>query len=206
MNQPTQIPSGYRQNAVGHLVPEASIEEIDLLRDALVQDLIATALQMQTELHEFKRGAMADIESFVQLAGEKYGAKVGGVRGNVCLTSFDGRYRVLIQTSDRVAFDERIHIAKGLVDDCIQRWTADSSAQIKALIEHAFQVDKTGKINTGRVLSLTKLKIEDPDWQEAMKALKDSLQVLSSTAYIRFYIRRAEGELYDQVPLDLASA
>lgn len=33
------IPTGYRKNAQGHLVPEAAIRDIDLERDELVREL-----------------------------------------------------------------------------------------------------------------------------------------------------------------------
>lgn len=199
------IPEGYKENALGHLVPIGSIEAIDLLRDELVQDLAERAAQLHKWMLEFKRAAMDDVREFVSLSAEKYDVQVGGLKGNLILNSFDGRVRVAIQVQERIAFDERIKIAKELVDHCIQKWMSGSTdINIRALVEHAFQVDKTGRINIGRVIGLTKLKIDDEDWKKAMEAIRDSLQVLGSTSYIRFYRRREDGE-YTQIPLDLSA-
>ena len=75
---------------------------------------------------------------------------------------------------------------------------------IKALVTHAFQTDKEGKINTGRVLGLRQLKITDSDWLTAMQAITDSIKVASTKPYIRFYERNAQGG-YDPINLDLAA-
>ena len=47
--------------------------------------------------------------------------------------------------------------------------------------------DKTGKINTKRVLSLRRLDIKDERWLRAMDAIGDSIQVAGSKSYIRIY-------------------
>jgi len=76
------------------------------------------------------------------------------------------------------------------------------------LVEHAFQTDKQGNINTARIFSLMRLKIDDADWENAIDALKDSVQIASSSEYLRLY-ERVEQEntakpQYKQIALDLA--
>jgi hypothetical protein len=65
-------------------------------------------------------------------------------------------------------------------------------------------VDKAGKINTARVLGLRRLEIQDPDWQKAMQAITESIQISGSKQYLRFYERNDRGE-YVQIPLDVAA-
>jgi hypothetical protein len=100
-------------------------------------------------------------------------------------------------------FDERLHVAKQLIDACIHRWTQNSDANVKALVEHAFQTDKKGNINTGRVLGLLQLKIEDDEWEQAMRAIKDSICVVNSKSYLRFYRRMGSENKYEQIALDM---
>lgn len=199
------IPQGYRQNTQGHLVPEEAIAEIDLDRDALVNEIFNAAEQLQANLKKFKDSAMGDVEAFIELAAEKYDARVGGAKGNVSLLSFDGSKKIQIAIGDNLHFDERLAVAKSLVDECIHEWTEGSSMEIKALVEHAFQTDKEGKINTGRILELTRLAIDHPKWKKAMEAIRDSIQVVSSKSYIRLYTRRSPSSKFLQVPLDIAS-
>ena len=201
---PPTIPCGYKSNSQGHLVPIDKIDSLDLLRDDLVVRIVNRAATVQGTLRNFKDGALSDIEAFMSLAAEQYGTVYGGRKGNLQLSSFDGRYRLCIDVQDTLIFDERLQIAKGLIDKCIHAWTADSSSNVRALIEHAFQTDKQGNINTGRVLGLLTLKIDDADWQSAMAAIKDSIKVVSSKSYLRLYERTGNEGKYEQISLDVA--
>ena len=73
------------------------------------------------------------------------------------------------------------------------------------LITDAFQVDKEGLINTGRVLGLLRLEIDDPDWKMAMKAIADSRQVADTKPYIRFYNRSDTSGDWKPISLDMAA-
>jgi len=203
---PKQQPLGYRRNASGHLVPEELVKDIDMARDELVKEIIGAAENMQSQLASMKKRAMEDVFSFTELSAEKYGIKLGGQKGNISLMSYDGKYKVTITVAKRLMFDERLVAAKALIDQCIHRWAEGAVNEIKALVEHAFQTDKEGKISTSRVMGLAQLKIEDPDWQQSMQALRDSMQVTGTTTYIRFYKRVGITERYEQITLDRASA
>ena len=196
---------GYLTDSQGRLVPVESVKEIDRLRDQVVQELVDKGLAVQAKLSEFKRIAMEEVKAFVELSLEKYGVKYGGKKGNILLTSFDGRYQVQLSMHDYLSFDERLQAAKVLVDECLMDWTKDSGPEIRTIISDAFSVDKTGRINTKRVLSLRKLEINDPKWKQAMDAISESVQVMCSQEYIRLYAKTITGE-YQLVSLDLASA
>jgi Protein of unknown function (DUF3164) len=202
----TERPSGDGLfDAKGRWVPRALIKEVDLVRDELVRELVDRASKASLLLAEFKRQTMADIAAFVDLSAEKYGVSLGGTKGNVTLTSYDGRYRIVRAIADRLIFDERLQVAKELIDACITEWTTGSRDEIRALVEHAFQADKAGKISTERILGLRRLEINSDPWREAMRAISDSVQVASSVAYVRFYERDGEGESYRSISLDLAT-
>lgn len=200
------IPEGYKQNAAGHLVPVDAISELDKTRDELVMELVAKAKGVNSTLTKAKTEMMADIGAFVELSAEKYGAKVGGNKGNVTLLSFDGRFKVVRSVQDTMVFDERINTAKAKVDECIHNWSQGSRVEIKALIEHAFQVDKQGNISTARVFGLLRLDINDVNWLEAMKALRDSIQVVASKSYVRVYERETSDADYKPIPMDISAA
>lgn len=200
-----EAPIGFRANAKGHWVPEAEIKDIDKLRDDTVQAIVRHARGVQDQLRAFKTQTFADIETFMTLSAEQYGVTWGGEKGNVSLLSFDGKYKVQLAVADQLAFDERLHIAKQLIDECIHAWTNGASSNVQALIEHAFQTDKQGKINTSRVLSLLSLKMDgDEHWAKAMEALRDSIKTVSSCKYIRLYERVGTTNQYDQISLDIA--
>ncbi|MDG4811682.1 DUF3164 family protein [Hydrogenovibrio sp. 3SP14C1] len=205
MTQQNSIPEGYMKDTSGRLVPTNLVSDIDKQRDELVQEIIGHAQEVNKAIGNFKSKTFGDIEAFIDLSAEKYNVKMGGQKGNVTLMSYDGRYKVQRAISENLVFDERLQVAKELIDECIHKWTQGTNDNIRALVEHAFQTDKEGKINTARIFSLLKLEIKDAGWQNAMEAIKDSIQVAGSKSYIRIYERIGASENYKAIPLDIAA-
>lgn len=195
----------YMEDSRGRLVPKSLVPEIDRLRSELVGELLAKAALLQTAMRDFKTGAMADVGAFVDLSAEKYDVKMGGQKGNISLVSFDGRRKIQVAISEHLVFDERLQAAKKLIDECLTSWTEDSRAEIKTLVMDAFQVDQEGRLNTGRILGLRRLNIEDEKWQRAMCAIADSVQVVGSRSYLRIYLRAQPDEKWSPIALDIAA-
>jgi hypothetical protein len=198
------IPEGYRENYRGDLVLETSIKEIDLVRDRLTIELVEKAKQMRNLLLQLKAEMHDDIAAFVALSAEQYGVALGGKKGSVTLTSFDGRYKVLRAMHDEIVFDERLQAAKALIDECLQDWTTGANQYLITLVNDVFRVDKNGDISTGRVLGLRRHNVDDDRWKRAMDAISDALQVVGSKSYIRVYERIENTDKYKQVALDIA--
>lgn len=195
---------GYMKDAQGRLVPESMVSEIDRCRNTLVMEIVLKTKTLSEQLAKFKTDVLDDIQAFIELSADRFDVKVGGDKGNVCLTSFDGEYRVMRVVSEYIVFDERLQIAKALVDECILSWSEGSRDEIKALVNDAFYVDKQGKINTQRILGLKRLAITDPKWMKAMDAIAESVQVAGSRTYVRIYQRKKDGS-YRHLNLDIAS-
>ncbi len=199
-----KIPDGYMQNAMGHLVPIESIDDIDLARDEFVRELIDKARRMSAEVKQFKQQLAGDMEAFQAMSLEKYDVKTGGERGNLTLFSYDGKYQVVRAVQERINFDERLQAAKALVDECLREWSKDAGPELRTIVESAFQVDKKGQINTGRILGLRKLNITNPVWKKAMQAIGEAVTVVGSSTYYRLYERDRQGK-YQQIPLDFSA-
>ncbi|MBF0632688.1 MAG: DUF3164 family protein [Magnetococcales bacterium] len=203
-NQPPASPSGYMRDPLGRLVPDTMISDMDRLRDQVVREIVNRTKAQSKALAQTKATIMADIYAFVDLSAERWEAKLGGNKGNITLTSYDGKYKVQLAVSDRLTFSEGILAAKALVDECITRWSEGSRSEIKVLVQDAFQVDKEGTLNTHRILSLLRFSIEDPTWIRAMDAIKNSLVATGSKSYIRVYERDSMGR-YVPIPMDIAA-
>jgi hypothetical protein len=198
-------PEGYWADAKGNLIPEGNVKEIDKLRDGVVKELIGKAKNISGTIAAFKGEAMGDIEAFVEMSAEKYEAKIGGKKGNVTLYTHNGRYKIVRQIGDNMRFDERINAAKALIDECLLEWTEDGRDEIKTIVASAFDVDKEGDVNVPKILALRRHDINDPRWQRAMKAISESLQIVGTKPYVRFYERKEDGS-YKPISLDIASS
>jgi len=118
MNQ-AQIPDGFKLDAQGRLIPESQIKKIDLERDKLVKEIVAEAMIKAEEIAKFKDKTMKKIEQFITKSAKEFNVKMGGKKGNVQLLSFDGKYKVLRSINEFLSFDERLQVAKSLIDECI---------------------------------------------------------------------------------------
>lgn len=206
MNEQTPtIPDGYLQNAQGHLVPVDNVRPIDQLRDNVVMELYQEGEQLHEALKAYKAKCFETIEALIQTSAEQYQATLGGSKGNITLTSYDGRFRIMRSRSTQISFSEEIEAAKALIGNCIDRWSADASDNIKAIVNRAFKTNRDGQLKTDAVLDLLRLEIQDDEWERAMDALRDSMFANGTATYVRLYQRIDKTNRYQLVPLDLAS-
>lgn len=193
----------YWQDTRGRLIAEELVKEMDKERDALVTSFVQRAKETQEALRTFKTQVFDDVAAFVELSAEKYEVKIGGRKGNLTLFSFDGKYKLQVAVANHIRFDERIQAGKALIDECLHEWADEARPELKALIDNAFQVDKEGNLSTARILSLRRVDIQDKRWTKAMQAISDSVQIVGSKDYVRFYERNEQGK-YMPIPLDMA--
>lgn len=198
------VPDGYMANASGHLVPKSLVREHDLLRDEVARRLAVRAVAAHQLLVEFKRDALADIADLVKITGERFDVKLGGDKGNVQITTYDGRFKILRSVADRIAFTEEIEAARALINDCIRRWSEGANDNIRVLVDRAFRTDTKGQMKTAAVLELLRLEIQDEQWKQAMAAIKESIQSTGTATYVRVYQRNSNGA-YEAINLDLAA-
>lgn len=200
-----EIPAGYLKDARGRLIHETMVKPIDRARDQIVTELVGMAKTQHAALADFKKRVFGDTEAFISMSAEEYGTKVGGAKGNVTLHSFDGQYKIQIQRADNITFDERLQAAKAMIDELLAEWTEGSRPEVQSLIQGAFDTDKEGNLNTGRILSLRRLDIQDPRWKQAMFAISDSVQVIGTKTYVRVYERIGDTDKYRPISLDIAA-
>lgn len=196
----------FMADARGALVPEKLVKPVDKLIDQTVRKMMVFAEELSEQIARFKGHCFDDVGALQELLAAEYDTKVGGKKGNVTLTSFDGCFKVTVQVADQITFGPELQVAKDQIDDCIADWAEGAGDEIRALVEHAFQVDKEGKINRGALFQLRRVAIEDERWQSAMKAIGDSIRVIGSSTYVRFHRRDDPAGAWQAVTIDLAAA
>lgn len=196
----------YLRDARGALVPVETIKPLDLLIDGQVRKIMKYATSLSEQVARFKGHSFEDIGALQALVAQEYGATIGGAKGNLTLTTFDGCLRVQVQMQDQFDFGPELQAAKSLVDECLREWSTDSRDEIRALVTRAFQVDKEGRINRSEIFMLLRVEIADERWLRAMEAVRDSIRILGSKAYLRFQMRRSPEAAWNSVTIDLAAA
>ncbi|MEN2980293.1 DUF3164 family protein [Tistrella bauzanensis] len=199
-------PEGYMKDSKGRLVPLDLVRPADSLEDQAVRKILGYAEDLSAQIARFRAHTMDDVDALVDILREQYGAKPGGQKGNLTLTSYDGTQKVQVAVSDTIAFGPELEAARSLIDECVSEWSADAAAPIRALVEHAFVPDRAGVVNREALLRLRKVDIDDDRWRRAMTAITDAIRVQGSKTYIRLYRRDRPTDRWRMVPIDIASA
>lgn len=193
-------------DAKGRLIPVDLVKPVDRLMDETVRRFMAFATDISDQIARFKGHCFDDLGAFQALISEKYDASVGSERGNVTLTTLDGCMKVQFQVQDRISFGPELQAAKKLIDACLAEWSNGADAKIVAIVNRAFNVDQEGTINRAEIFTLLRVEIADDRWRRAMDAIHESIRVIGSTTYIRFYTRPSPTAKWAGVTIDLASA
>jgi len=196
----------YMRDARGALVPLDLIKPADQLEHQTVRKIMGHGLALSAQISRFKAHVFEDLGGFDALLAQEYGVTKGGAKGNRSYTSYDGLMRVSIRVADLIDFGPGLQTAKVLVDECLNEWSADSRAEIRALVTRAFNTDKEGQINRSEIFMMLRLDITDPRWQEAMRAVREAMRVVGSKTYVRLETREAADARWTAVTIDLASA
>ena len=206
MKKPIEIPEGYKMDGQGRLIPITLMKPIAKKRDKLVSQMIKDAYRMQTIVGKFKIKQFAKIESWIDYSKSQYGSNEGGLKGNITLKTFDDKQKVTHQVSVTQKFDERLQIAKDLLDEfIIEKADKTDDAEIKALLQQAFDTDSKGAVSTAKIFSLLSWNIKSPKWEQAMEAIKDSVYSSGSKLYIRFHERDENGK-WQPISIDMKGA
>lgn len=178
-------------DGAGQPVPVKYVDKIAKKRDAMVARVVKKALTEEARLMDLKREFMAEINGYLDWLVEQHGTEALNDGGNYILSGFSQDQRVTLKIQKFLNFDERIHIVKQKIDSCLTRWSQGGNAHLKAVVFEAFKVDQQGRLDTMRVLSLRRIKIQDKEWLEAMELLTEAISVVGSKAYIILQVRPA---------------
>lgn len=198
-----EAPAGFMEDGEGNLRRKDRVKPLEIERDILTRDLFTNAILVHDELQAFTKKLKRDVAEFVSHAMKNYDKRLGGTKGNVTLFSFDRRIKIERSRQDRLCFNENLVAAKAMIDECIKRWSKGSNKNLQAIVQGAFKTDKHGRFSAAKVLSLRQHNIQDEQWQLAMNALADAIEVDSSAEYFRIYYRLEDGT-YRQLALDIS--
>lgn len=199
----------YWRDHRGSLIRDEIVKAKDKLEDQTVRKIIKFARDLSAQVSRFKLHTMADLAALDDLVAEKYGfVKQGNKgKGNRTYLTFDGLMRVSVQIADFMDYGGELQTAKGLLDECLNEWSADSRPEIQTIVTQAFDTDQEGKVNRSKILMLLRLDVKDERWGRAMDAIRDAQRPRSSKEYVRFAVRdHADDKNWTAVTIDLASA
>lgn len=195
----------FMRDGRGNLMALGRIKAQRVLEDEMVRKVLFFARDLSDQVRRFKGHTFADLVAFQSLLEQQYKVPPSTGKGNCSYTTFDDSMRVEVKIADQITFGPELQAAKRLVDECLKEWGADSHEMIRSLVNRIFSVEKEGQINRGDLFTLLAIEHSDPRWQSAMDAIRDSIRVIGTKAYLRFRVRDDQGA-WSTVTIDLAAA
>lgn len=196
----------YMTNTKGALVPVELVKPADLLINEQVRKIMGYAANLNAQIARFKQHTLDDVADLMALLLQDYKTRIGGEKGNVSLTSFDGTLQVRLQVQERLTFGPELQAAKANVDAYLTELTEDSGPELRGIVQHAFRTDQAGLVNRAELFRLLRYEIADERWQQAMRAIKDSIRVEGTKEHVRFYQRPTARAKWEAVTIDVADA
>lgn len=194
------------QDSSGRMITECSLKPLERLKEQFVESMLTKVAQINELLRASKIEINEEIEAYLKLTSEEYGVKYRTRRGNYSITNLSGTKKINVVVADNIVFDERLSLAKQQIDDCIVSWAdSNTSSNLRKIVDHAFQIDKTGNVSKDRILGLRRVDINDTEWLKAMNLIADSIKVVGSKSYVRFYKKDDIDSDFTQISLDFAS-
>lgn len=186
----------------GRAVPFAYVKPYDRMRDRQVNRVFCEAIKLRGAIEKFVADSISAVGKVTDLR-EK-----ASERGNISVTSFDGRRRVSIRQQYHIVFDARVAHARdlmlGYINGVVAKVSGDDAVAIKALIDEAFKATPNGILSAGRVLALIKMNINNADWREAVNILKDSLTPVAGKRYLVVEFKTDHNSDWESIRLDIS--
>lgn len=201
-------PDGWVCDAKARMVLATTIKPAQALEDQMVRKVLGYAVELANQIRRFRDHVFADAESFHELLLAEYGQTKRGRegKGNVTFTSFDGLLKFQIAIGERITFGPELAVARTAFGHCIDEWAEGARAELRVLVDQAFEADKEGNVSREAVFRLLRVEFDDQRWKAGQDAIRDSIRVIGSKAYPRFYVRQSVTAEWTPVPIDLASA
>lgn len=192
-------------NPRGHVQHPSTVDVVDKKRDQVVERIWKKFRDQNLRMAKLKAEAYQDMETFLDYSAEKSGVQLGGSKGNVTIQNFSGTKKIEISVQEYVDFDEKIHQAKALIDECIAEWSSEVKNPIKEIVQEVFDTKQKGKLNIKGLRSLKRIRIKNKKWQQAMELLTKAELIAGSKRYIRAYSRTGVEGDWKGIPLDFAA-
>lgn len=190
-------------DAKGTPVPEKYVPVMDKKRDAMVESVFKKVEKLSDQMAKCKVEVVKALDKYLDELAKDNRIKEGW-KGNILLANFAGDQVIERNSSDLIAFDEKLQMVKTQVDKWISERMKDADSDLAKVISQAFNVDKRGRVNTAMLLKLLHLDIEDPMWKKAMTLLKESI-IVKSTKTALIFRRKAvtdSGETWQNIILN----
>lgn len=164
-------------------------------REMLIASLMVTAIQVHSELKEFKSQSVQQLEEFREVAKE-YADIRSDSKGGFSLRSLDGNNLVRLDRNVVYEYDERADQALILLHEFLEDTVKKRDKKTYRALSTLLARNKAGDLHPANVAKLMAIKDnwEDERWIKALDLLKEAYREREVSYSISFYQKDAMGK------------
>jgi len=191
------------KDAQGRLCPVTMFSDVQLARNILIAQNVTEAKRRAAEQSEYHHELIASIGEFFRISAEEHKAKGLGDEDGVSMVSIDGLQRIKLVKAKSATANEKLMIAKAMLEKLVEERGANVEPFFKALALSAFETSSTGQMRLDKVMELKNLRCDYPEWLEIKAALDQAIEYVFKKRYVVFYERESVKDSWVQIPLNL---
>ena len=160
------------KDARGREVPAAYVPAYDKAKDAAAQAIYESWKKEEAALARLWRQTTARIGKIRELAARRDRVALGK-KGNFSFRSFDGKIEIRHDFARNVMFDERLSLAKELIDKAVEEMSETADSDLRELAAAAFRPrGKNRQLDRSRLHDICRMNIRNANWMKAVELIK----------------------------------
>lgn len=193
------------KDSQGRLCPVSMFSDVQIARDRLIKQQVSEAIRRAAELDIYHKDLIMEITEFFRISAAEHGTKGLGDEDGATMTTINGLMKIKLVKAKSAIANEKLMIAKGLLEDMVEKRGSNLEPFFKTLALSAFETTATGQMRIDKVVELKSLRCEYPEWIEIKNALEQAIEFVFKKRYVVFYIRQSIKDDWQQLSLKLHS-
>lgn len=175
-------------------------------REELILELMEDAIAVGRLMQHLKSKSMERLTAFRGKMLE-YGQLRKGEANKGTFEIKTGRYKIQFTNHEIKGFDERATMAEAKLKLFLANTVKKRDLQLHDLILSLISRNhKSGDFDIALINRLYQMedRFDDANWKEAIKLFKESFVANKTAQYVRFFVRKGEGDQWEAINLDFA--
>lgn len=207
----SRLDNDYIINNKGEKVLKEYVNDIDLKRNELVEDVFSEIEKLEKKMIQKKKEILNKIRNYMKEIAKIKNVKNinnGELISSIILKSYDETKEIKVYRNDILSIpDDQLKLAEKCFLNYIKRKKEEGrlEKEIEEIVKKAFCLDRKRGIGKTRILDLIKVKIDDKEWAKGVKIIKDAIGVNGSREYINFKRRAKVGDKLETINFNFSS-
>ena len=175
-------------DAAGRQVPASYVPKFAKTKDAAAKKILAAWRKEEARLKTLWKDTVAAVEKIHAEARKEERLEPAAVadKGYFSFRSFDGRIVVRLDRARDVVFNEKLDLAKELIDEAVREIAGETAGDLRTIVESAFKPrGKNRTLDRQRLSDICRMNVRNKKWLKAVELIKAAAEESARMDYLR---------------------